>query len=622
MSVFLYVKNDSLCFHDNLVPQELVDIIFSKLDVRSLLNVDAVGKKFPLLTERAWKYIREKEMIAYDWHFLKGHSQKWSYHFNLWIKENLLQDVISSVFTTVINREPEEILYDRLNELFLRIAFWKEALKGEFDVIIDTESAISEEKSILQDLPNKEAEGGDLLIKGLLWGGETPSAFLYEAIQKNMTWASFLELVQHGSDSFSMELALAAASKGDYSGLQLLLNIEPNYVEYFDTYENPPPVLATLIFIANADLLLSQEDDISEEDLLEASKLYQEAIDILTSQNLPIPNYLLVKATDIEEELDYIDDAESLYTQCRDIKKDEASSPLFLNAHIEVSALSKAAFRKLDQQEWKPAETRFIQLITCYNPFDPQTLEDKKNLCKILPQLAFVKENLQDYKGASVLYDNTMRYYKERQKRVPLNIIGRAIAAMEQLQNWQGAYQLCSQEIDECTKSNVQVPPYLVGKEKVLRKQLEIAKCLQFCPDLVFFVEDPSLFTLYQQSLEHVGLFIPYHLLPNADALYEFLRNWYQVDLVFCHLFQVCLKHAPHIKIPTKIQAQAAYVKEKLEKWEEADALYARIIKEDRENASYEVLSKAIFVKEKLKQKDEALITLLSKAVAKLTIRE
>jgi tetratricopeptide (TPR) repeat protein len=585
MTVFLYVKNDSLCFHDNLVPYELVDIIFSKLDIRSLLNVDAVGKKFPLLTERAWQYHKEKEKIAYDWHCFQGPLQKWSYHFNLWVKQKLLQGVISHVFTTAagkdMNGETRKILRTQLDELLLRLALWKHALKGKFygPDGIDAESAIQKEKEALQCLPIEKAEGGDLLFKGLLYEKENSSELLSRAIQKNMTWASFLQLVLHGIDDSSMTLACAAASKGDYSGLQLLLRINPRHVTYFATHENPPPVLAALISIAKAEISL-HSFLFKQPELFTASKLYQEAIDILTSQSLSIPNYILEQATDIKGQLGSIDEAERLYAQCRAMKKDEASSPLFHNAFFQVASVSKAAYRKLQKQEWTSANTLFTHVISCYNP---QSYEDNEKLRRILPQFAFVKENQQDFQGACELYNTTILYYRKRLIPVPLNIIGQAIAAMEQLQNWQGAYELCSQEIDDYTNSPHLVPPlYLVNKEQVLRKQLEIAKQLQCCPDLGFFVQDPSLFTLYQQSLDHVGLSISYPLLLDADALHESLGDWDKVDLVFRHLFHVCQEHAPHIKIPTKIPMQAAYVKERLGNLEEAKSVYDDILAQDK----------------------------------------
>jgi tetratricopeptide (TPR) repeat protein len=604
MSVFLYIKDGTLYFQDNLIPYELVDIIFSKLDIRSLLNVDAVGKTFPRLTERAWQYHREKEKIAFDWHFLKGCPQKWSYHFNHWIKQQFLQDIISSVFTGVVNndanRKPKAILNDRLDILLVRLAFWREALNGKFygprSYVVDAEKAIPREKEALKYLSKEGSKGGDLLLRGLLHEEKTSSEHLYEAIQKNMTWASFLQLVNRGSDIFSMELALAAASKGDYSGLQLLLHIEPQYVSYFDTYENPTRILVALISIAKADLLSK------EGGLVQANQLYQEAIDILTSQNLPIPNYILGKAANIKGQLGRIDEAESVYTLCRDMKKDEASSPLFLNAQIPIDLIQKAAEWTVQKQEWKASETRFTQVI---NSYDPNAHGSKRKLCRILPRLAFVKENLQDYKGASMLYDTTMSYYKAQSIPVPQHIIGQARAAMEQLQNWPEAKHLCDQEIDFFETQRQPVPQHILNNKKIIKIQLVIAKLIQGCPDLAFFVQDPSFFTLYQQSLEYAGLSIPLHSLLNADDLHKFLGDWNKVDLVYLHLFQVWREHAPHVKIPTTIPVQAAYVKEQLENFVEAKSVYDDILAQDKE-VTPDTIYKAGCVEKKLENMPDA----------------
>jgi tetratricopeptide (TPR) repeat protein len=590
MSVFLYTKNDFLCFHDTIVPHEVVYHIFSKLDVRSLLNVDAVSTQFHSLTARTWEYHREQEKMDFGWHFLKNHPQKWSYFCNLRAKQHFLQNTISIVFTTAVSEDLHKKNYNyyrqQTDSLLMQLALYRRALKGEFHPHHYSNMSFSNiEQKELSLLPSKDAEGGDLLLKWSLYGETSASGHLKAAIQKGMTWASFLQLAHRGFESCSIELALAAASKGDYSGIQLLLHMQPQQFSCFDTLKDTTPVLAALISIAKADLLSNENNLPSNEDLLTASALYQDAINTLKCQSLPIPNYILIKAAKIEGQLGNLDEAILLYKDCREMKKDETSSALFLNAHIPIEDIKTIAEFAYQQQDWNLANKLFTQVIKSYDP-GKLNREARAELCRIMPQLAAAKEHQQDYEGACETYNQIITYYRQTPNKIsPLHIIVQAIAVMEQLQNWQEAFQLCETEINCYTGYTRLHPPHqLETKSLLLKNQLKVAKLFPSCPpELAFFVQDPSIFTLYQQSLENIELSISYDLLPDADALYTYLGDWNKVDLVYLHLFQVCREHAPNTKISTKIFVQAAYVKEQLGNLVEAKNVYDDILAQDKE---------------------------------------
>ena len=569
----------NIYFLDNEnIPIELVTNICSRLSIPSLLALEAVNQKIYMVTQPTWQLLKEKEEVTYDWYHLKSSSQKLCYHFNIWIKKNLLHEIISHVFVQGDLKKAHNTLFDsRLPKLFTRLAACRTILERK-----KTEDKIPfyRAEADIKAIPKQRAEGGDLLIKGLfaiLSESSLARTFLQMAIQKTMTWASFLQLItSRGPEDYSVQLALEAAKKGDYSGLQLLCQIAPNHLTTLEAPTNNSQAFSALVAIANGKIALNSFG--KTPDRASAGRYYQEAINLLTIHNIPIPRYILEQAAALQKELGDYDKANQNYKLIQNVPKDQASCPLFLTAFTEISSFNNALDMATRVQDWKEADKNLAWLIPHYK--SDKAWFHNETLFTMLPQAAFAKENLQDFEGACKhYYDYIYLCRSMRNGTVPVNIISGTIACLEQLQKWPEAYKLCSEQINFYNgQSYYQMPPYLIGKEQALKIHCEIAEYLPSHPELLFFVQNPSLCTLYKEALKNVELSIKWNLLLEAEALYKELQDWNKVDLVYRHLFHVCQEHAPSTKVPLEIFMQAAYVKEKLESPEEAKIIYHAIL--------------------------------------------